>query len=130
MKILSIDDSKAVHAYLTDCFNETDHVLEHAYLGAEGIQMAKQLHNHPQGLDLILLDWEMPGMTGPEVFQALRTDQINIPIIMLTSKNEVRDITDMLTKGASEYIMKPFTPEILFEKIEAVTGILVKKNDT
>lgn len=123
IRVLSIDDSKAVHAYLKSCFQEVPHQLHHAYSGKEGLETALKISNQ---IDLVLLDWEMPEMTGPEVLEALMKSGFKIPVIMLTSKNDADNIMKMLEIGAKEYIMKPFTADIVFEKIEQVTGISVK----
>ena len=124
MKILSIDDSKAVHAYLTECLKASPGVtLEHAFNGAEGLKMVSGAE-----FDLVLLDWEMPGLTGPEVLTEIRKANAEVPVIMLTSKNAVGDIENVLSRGASEYIMKPFTADILFAKIESVTGVAVQSD--
>lgn len=125
MRILSIDDSRAVHAYLTQCLGQTDLKIEHAYSGEEGMGILAADAN----FDLILLDWEMPGLTGPEVLVKIKSIGVEAPIIMLTSKNKVEDITAMLSFGASEYIMKPFTPDILLDKIEAVKGVVITRHD-
>ena len=71
---------------------------------------------------MILLDWEMPRMTGVDALKALRQGGCAIPIIMVTSRNNVKNITEALENGATEYIMKPFTKDILFEKLEMVMG--------
>jgi two-component system, chemotaxis family, chemotaxis protein CheY len=124
MIILSIDDSKAVHAYLNECFKNTDVTLRHAFGPMEGVKEATSAKE----IDLILLDWEMPEMSGPEVYDQIRAAGCDIPTIMLTSKNSVEDITQMLGKGVKEYVMKPFTAEILIEKIETVKGVVIKRH--
>lgn len=121
-RVLSIDDSKAVHAYLGDCFANSNIEVSHAYTGAEGLELMSKGR-----FELIFLDWEMPGMTGPEVLTEIVNRKIATPVIMLTSKNNLSDISEMLEKGAQEYVMKPFTPDILFSKIESVIGVTVKK---
>ena len=68
--------------------------------------------------DLIILDIKMPVMDGVETLVAIRSDGHEIPIVMVTSKNEVSQIVHALDKGANEYVMKPFTKEILFEKLD------------
>lgn len=115
--ILSIDDSKAVHAYLDTCFPKEDYELVHAMNALEGISLLKK---DPSFCSLILLDWEMPEMTGPEALVAIRKMGVSKPIIMVTTKNNPIEIADMLSKGANEYIMKPFTPDIIIEKVEMV----------
>jgi two-component system alkaline phosphatase synthesis response regulator PhoP len=92
--------------------------MSHAYDGAEGLSMleAKKVDQ----VDLILLDWEMPKLTGIQTLEKIRSMGIKTPIIMLTSKNSPDEIMQALTLGANEYMMKPFTADILIEKIETV----------
>jgi DNA-binding response OmpR family regulator len=76
-----------------------------------------------QGLpDLVLLDWEMPVMNGPETLVEICRRHPGLPIVMMTSRNAPEEIFKMMTSGASEYIMKPFTADILAEKVERILG--------
>lgn len=119
LKILSIDDSKAVHAFLKECLKDSGHQLTTAPSGEEGLKVLADSNNQ---FDLIFLDWEMPGLTGPEVLDKIKSMGIKTPVIMLTSKNDMTDIAGMLDKGASEYVLKPFTRDIILEKIASVFG--------
>lgn len=119
LKILSIDDSKAVHAFLKECLKDSGHQLTTAPSGEEGLKVLADSNNQ---FDLIFLDWEMPGLTGPEVLDKIKAMGIKTPVIMLTSKNDMTDIAGMLDKGASEYVLKPFTRDIILEKIASVFG--------
>lgn len=117
MKVLAVDDSKAVHAFMKNLFEGTEHDLRHAYDGKEAVEQVK--NEQP---DIVLLDWEMPVMDGVQTLVAIREGGFNMPIVMVTSKNEVSQIVQALEKGANEYVMKPFTKEILFEKLSMVLG--------
>lgn len=119
-KILSIDDSKAVHAFLKECLKDTGHQLTTASNGEDGL---KVLSENVTQFDLIFLDWEMPGMNGPEVLEKIKSMGVKSPVIMLTSKNDMTDIASMLDKGAAEYVLKPFTRDIIIEKIALVMGV-------
>lgn len=119
-KILSIDDSKAVHAFLKECLKDTGHQLTTASSGEDGLNV---LGENPTQFDLIFLDWEMPGMNGPEVLEKIKSMGVKSPVIMLTSKNDMTDIASMLNKGAAEYVLKPFTRDIIIEKIALVMGV-------
>jgi two-component system chemotaxis response regulator CheY len=57
-------------------------------------------------------------MNGPDAYQSLKASGCKTPVVMMTSKNSMSDLTQMLEAGVSEYIMKPFTPDILIEKLE------------
>ncbi len=118
LKVLCIDDSKSVHAFLKQCLEPKLESLTSAFNGEEGLKVIAQNKN----FDVIFLDWEMPVKTGPETFQELKKNGNKIPVIMLTSKNNMEDVAHMLGLGVSEYIMKPFTQDIIFEKIDMVLG--------
>jgi two-component system, chemotaxis family, chemotaxis protein CheY len=119
--ILVIDDSRSVHAYLDSILGILKNIhLTHSMDGSEGV---KQFKESIQSYDLILLDWEMPVLSGPEVLEVAKSDGWETPIIMMTSKNKPEEIIKMLDQGAKEYMMKPFTSEIIFEKIEMVLGV-------
>ena len=114
MKILLVDDSKAVHAFTKTFFGEQHQILS-AYHGKDALE---QLAEHGD-VECVLLDWEMPIMDGFETLQNIRKDG-DTPIIMVTSKNDIDLIAKALEHGANEFVMKPFTKDILFEKISQV----------
>lgn len=118
-KILSIDDSKAVHAYLDSCFEVDQYKLSHVYSAEEGLEL---LTRDVSAFDLILLDWEMPKMNGPEALVEMKKLGVSCPIVMVTTRNNLEEIKDVLMKGASEYIMKPFTPDIIKQKVKDIIG--------
>lgn len=120
IKILSIDDSKAVHAYLETCFDEEKYEIIHAYSALEALKI---LQTNPKQFDIILLDWEMPAMTGPEALVEMKKMGISQPIVMVTTRNNQDEIRDVLEKGATEYIMKPFTPDIIQQKVDEIIGL-------
>ncbi len=117
-KILCIDDSKSVHAFLKQCLGSNVHEFYSALDGSLAIDFLKA--NPDKNLDVIFLDWEMPKLTGPETFVEFQKMNITTPVIMLTSKNEPENIEQMLKAGVSEYIMKPFTADIILDKIKSV----------
>ena len=118
-RILLIDDTKSVHAYVKFILSKSpDIVTESVFDGSEGIKRLKK----SKDFDLICLDWEMPILTGPETLKQMSQMGSTIPVLMMTSKNALEDISLVLSLGAAEYVMKPFTPAILFEKIEQITG--------
>lgn len=117
VSILSVDDSRAIHAFLTSCL--PDYKLIHVYNGLEGVNF---LTHTQEKIDLVLLDWEMPVMDGPKALVEIKKMKPQLPVIMLTSKNDPKDIELILSNGASEYVLKPFTQEIINEKIKMVIG--------
>jgi DNA-binding response OmpR family regulator len=81
-------------------------------------------------IDLILLDIEMPGMSGFETLELikLQPNAENVPVIFVTSHVSTELITKALKKGAKDYIMKPFEPEVLIRKVYAVLNGVNEKN--
>ena len=74
--------------------------------------------------DLILLDGMMPGLDGFEVLRRLKEnpETMQIPVVMLTARNQEGDIVDGLTSGAADYMVKPFIPEELIARIQRIVG--------
>ena len=119
IKILIIDDTRSVHMFVKKLLAQ-GHVTEVAsvYNGQEALDLLKQNSD----FDLIFLDWNMPIMEGPETLQNIRKMGIQIPILMMTTLSSEDNINQMLELGVSEYMIKPFTVDILFQKIEFVLG--------
>lgn len=118
-KVLIIDDTRSVHAFVKNLLLKSKEVeVTSVYDGAEAVELLEQNDQ----FDLILLDWEMPVLNGPESFIAIKNMNLGIPVIMMTTKNDPDDIQKMFSLGIDEYLMKPFTIDILFQKIEWVTG--------
>ena len=117
--ILIIDDTRSVHAFVKSLLSQAQGITTtDAYNGEEALEI---LRNGTR-FDLILLDWEMPKLNGPDTLTRIQSMGVEAPAIMMTTKNAPEDITRMLEAGAKEYMMKPFTIDILFEKIAYVTG--------
>ena len=70
--------------------------------------------------EFALVDWNMPEMNGFELLQALRADPryTDLPVLMVTTETEMSQVIKALEHGASEYVMKPFTADILREKLD------------
>ncbi len=118
-RILIVDDSKAIHTFVRDMLSANPEIETYSvYDGTQAISLLGTQKN----FDLVLLDWEMPNLDGPGTFPQIRKLLPTTPVLMMTSKNTTEDITYMLEMGVAEYLMKPFTSDILFEKIEFVTG--------
>ncbi len=87
---------------------------------ADGDQALGHARREPP--DLILLDLMLPGLNGLEVCRLLKEDPKTerIPIVMLTAKGEERDVVKGLDAGADDYVVKPFSPQILLSRVKAV----------
>ncbi|MBA4032762.1 MAG: response regulator [Planctomyces sp.] len=119
--LLLVDDSRAVRLATKRMVAP----LGIAILEAEdGSQAWDRIQEHPE-VDAILLDWNMPVMDGITFLRKLREDktQPQPAVIMCTTENDLPRILEAMQAGANEYIMKPFTEEIVREKL-AGAGIL------
>jgi len=117
MKILIVDDSALIRKIMKKMLLEMKHDVIEAENGQDALL---QLETNPD-IGLMLTDWNMPVMTGIELLEALRGKDESFPkpmIVMVTTENEESKITRALANGAHEYIMKPFSKEILEEKLE------------
>jgi len=122
MKVLVVDDSTAIRKLMGRMLKNMGHEPIEA---CHGIEALERLDHYHSDIGLIMLDWNMPEMNGIELLQALklRNDLDPKPtIVMVTTENTMDKIVHAMTKGAHEYIMKPFTQEILEEKL-ALLGI-------
>jgi DNA-binding response OmpR family regulator len=115
--ILLIDDDPALQTWLQEALPEKLFLLEVAYTGREGLNMA--LRRKP---DLILLDWNLPGWDGLELCKQLKQNKTSahIPLIMLTSYTQVQRKIAAFNAGADDYLSKPFEMEELVARIKAV----------
>ncbi len=116
-KILVIEDEPAVREMLFYTLNKADFEVREASSGEVALDIIKKYN-----IDLILLDWMLPGQEGIEISKKLRsmTETKNIPIIMLTAKSEESDKILGLDSGADDYITKPFSPKELIARIKAI----------
>ena len=119
--ILVVDDSRAVHALIREFLKDTGFTQIDVFDGKQAIDLLAT----PQGEDvgLVLLDWEMPVMNGPETLKIIRTQGKTLPVVVMTTKNKEEDIAFMLGEGADEYMMKPFTQDIFVSKLEEFLGV-------
>ncbi|WP_396137679.1 response regulator transcription factor [Flavobacterium sp.] len=112
MHILIVEDEKGIVDFLKQGLEEEGFTISTATNGKDGLEMALSLP-----IDLVLLDWMMPKMTGIEVCKAIREHK-NTPIIFLTAKDTVQETIEGLKSGANDYIKKPFSFDELLERIK------------
>ncbi len=120
-RILIVDDNKTIRHVIRQMLETCGFAVEEA---ADGVQCLN--HCREQGVpDCILLDVNMPEMDGITCLQALRADPAfrECVIVMCTTQVEMPQIVAALAAGANEYVMKPFTEEILRDKLRTV-GLL------
>lgn len=115
MKILVADDSSTMRRILKMTLGKIGYEdVTEAANGAEALDAAKSTQ-----YNCVLTDWNMPEMDGLELTVNLRSmdNYKDIPIMMITTEGGKQDVLEALTKGVTSYIVKPFTPDILKQKM-------------
>jgi len=131
MNILIVDDSKIVRRVLTNTVKRFFtapswpngcNILE----AEDGLIAMKQMESEP--VDIMLLDWNMPNMTGEEVVGAVRANKEwnKTRIIMATTEGGKNNVLKMIKKGANGYMVKPFQEDAIFKTLETVTARMPK----
>ena len=118
MRALVIDDSRAMRALLVRILGELGFTVAEAGNGREGLD-----HLHAQGVpDVVLVDWNMPEMSGIEFVEAVRSnrDYDAMRLIMVTTETEMTRVVKALGTGLDAYVMKPFTKEAVIEQLERI----------
>ncbi|MEN5265530.1 response regulator transcription factor [Stenotrophomonas sp. TWI587] len=116
MRLLVIEDNRQLVANLFDYFESRGHVLDVAPDGVTGLHLAVS-----QPYDALILDWMLPRMEGPEVLRRLRADHgSEVPVIMLTARDELPDKIAGFRAGADDYLTKPFALPELEVRLEAL----------
>ena len=115
MRALIIDDSKAMRSILGRMLRGLDFEVMEAANGREALE---QLRNTGK-IDIALVDWNMPEMNGFDFVRAVRADQMydGVLLMMVTTETEMENVVRALAAGANEYVMKPFTQDVIMEKL-------------
>jgi CheY-like chemotaxis protein len=115
-KIVVADDEPFILSALQDTLSDSYSVTT-ASNGAEAIKVAQRVMP-----DLIILDVMMPEMDGLDACKNLKRDKLTsaIPVILLTAKGQITDIEKGFKSGADAYVVKPFSPARLIEKVEEI----------
>ena len=119
MKILVVDDSSTMRRIIKNTLGRLGHkdILE-----AEDGAVAWKVMGENADIDILVTDWNMPEMNGLELVQKVRAEEkyVDLPIIMVTTEGGKTEVITALKAGVNNYIVKPFTPQVLQEKLEAV----------
>ena len=115
MRILVIEDEHLIAQGIKDGLEEESYAVDVAYDGEEGYNAAAN-----DEYDLIILDVMMPIMDGYAVVRKLRQVDNHTPVLMLTAKDQNRDVVNGLDSGADDYLPKPFAFEVLLARIRAL----------
>ncbi|MEP7187666.1 MAG: response regulator transcription factor [Roseiflexaceae bacterium] len=114
-RILAIDDDAAVTSLLKRGLSYEGYAVDIAGTGEAGLALARECPS-----DLVILDIGMPGIDGLEVLRRLRAADTRLPVIMLTARDAPADQVRGLETGADDYVVKPFTFEVLLARVHAL----------
>jgi two-component system chemotaxis response regulator CheY len=118
MRVLIVDDSSTMRRIISNTLKKLgyDDVVE-AGDGSEGLRCLAA-----GSADMVLTDWNMPEMDGREFVRAIRSQPATakVPVLMITTHAAREDVVLALQAGVNDYLVKPFTPETLKEKIEGL----------
>ena len=118
---LVVDDSRAVRMILSKTLKELGFEVREAANGREALEIVEA---EKSAVTLVLADWNMPEINGLELLKRLRQDPelSSLVVVMVTTETELDQMAAALEAGANEYVMKPFTRDILVEKLQ-LTGL-------
>jgi DNA-binding response OmpR family regulator len=116
MQVLVVEDERRMAELLRQGLQEEGHTVAVALDGPEGLAMAGSYN-----FDVIVLDVMLPGMDGFTVARKLRRAQNQTPILMLTAKDTTNDVIEGLNLGADDYLVKPFSFDVLLARVRAVS---------
>lgn len=112
--ILVIEDDGGIRQYLKELLTENNYSVRLAPDGTTGLLEVEKILP-----DLVLLDLGLPDITGEAILEKITKDHPDLPIIILTAKDNTQSVVHSLSIGASDYITKPFEPGILLARIQA-----------
>ncbi|MCS7228591.1 MAG: chemotaxis response regulator CheY [Candidatus Kryptonium sp.] len=122
IKFLVVDDSPTMRRIVINALKNIGYTdIVEAEDGKDALAKL-----YAEKIDFIITDWNMPNMTGLELTKAVRSnpDFANIPILMVTTRGMKEDVLEALQARVNNYIVKPFTPQVLKEKIEQILKTL------
>ena len=117
MKFLVVDDSATMRRIVVNSLQRIG--FTNCIEAGDGVEA---LAKFDSSVAFVITDWNMPNMSGTELVQALRqrNDGRSVPVLMVTARSVREDIISALEAGVNNYIVKPFTPQVLKEKIESL----------
>ena len=118
-KALVVDDSRAIRMLLAKTLKDLGYEISEAANGKEALDA---IEADKTAMTLVLADWNMPEINGLDLVKRLRQDPAlaSLVVVMVTTETELNQMAAALEAGANEYVMKPFTKDILIEKLQLV----------
>ncbi len=117
MRLLLVEDNRNLVAHLFEHFERAGHAVDVAPDGPTGLHLARS-----QPYDAVVLDWGLPRMDGHAVLKQLRAEGHDVPVLMLTAREELPDRIAGLRAGADDYLAKPFDLEDLTPRLQSLVA--------
>jgi two-component system chemotaxis response regulator CheY len=124
MKVLLVDDSRTMRNIQKKVL-EGMGGTEFAEAG-DGVEALAVIAANPTGFNLVLIDWNMPNMDGITLVGRIREKDKITPLVMVTTEAEKQRVIDAIKAGVTNYVIKPFTPDMLVEKVKQTLSRLQK----
>lgn len=124
LKFLVVDDSVTMRRIVINSLANLNYL---DYVEAtDGKDALAKLESDPE-INFVITDWNMPEISGLELVKAIRTDErfSKLPVLMVTTRGLKNDIIEALKARVNNYILKPFTPQVLREKIEQILSTTI-----
>ena len=118
MKFLVVDDSSTMRRLVVNSLQRIGFADT-----VEAGDGKEALDKFDSSVKFVITDWNMPNMTGTEFAKALRDRGEQVPILMVTARSVREDIIEAMEAGVNNYIVKPFTPQVLKEKIDQLLAV-------
>jgi two-component system chemotaxis response regulator CheY len=118
MRVLLVDDSKIMRTVQKKALESLGPVEFSE--AADGLEALALIAAAPAPFDLMLVDWNMPNMDGITLVGKVRETDKRTPMLMCTTEAEKQRVIEAIKAGVNNYVIKPFTPESLMEKIRKV----------
>ncbi len=118
LKVLVVDDMSTMRRIVKNVLKQIGYTdLHEAENGEAGLKKLKE-----GGFGLVVSDWNMPVMMGIDMLRAIRADPDlkHIPVLMVTAEAQKENIIEAVQAGVSNYVVKPFTPDALLEKLQKI----------
>jgi len=119
MRILIVDDSSTMRRIIGNVVQQLG-VSKEDFDEAEDGVVAWKLFKEKNNYDVVLTDWNMPNMNGLDLVKHIRTADKKVPIVMITTEGGKGEVITALKAGVNNYIVKPFSADILKEKLDGL----------
>lgn len=114
-RLLIVEDDAGLSMVVEDLLRAEGHDIIVAADGKKGLSLATS-----ESFDLLILDWMLPGLSGPDICHRAREQGFDGGVLMLTARGQVQDRVQGLNRGADDYLVKPFEPDELIARVSAL----------